>query len=167
MKQERAATPPPPQTPAKPALTEKELSKKSTAIIEEYLHINDMKVPFRFPLVGVRYRFHPSHYLCPPPSPLQEALQCVQEMNSTQLLSVFVRNGLESTLERSTIAREHMGLLLQQLIKAGVLPTEQYYHGSVWTPPITPPSGSVLSCSICLCGVRYKTGRALGRGYSD
>lgn len=38
------ATPPPPQTPTKPALTEEELSKKSTAIIEEYLHINDMKV---------------------------------------------------------------------------------------------------------------------------
>ncbi|XP_041656970.1 eukaryotic translation initiation factor 4 gamma 1-like isoform X3 [Cheilinus undulatus] len=101
VKQEKAATPPPPQTPTKPALTEEELNKKSTAIIEEYLHINDMK----------------------------EALQCVQEMNSTQLLFVFVRNGLESTLERSTIAREHMGLLLHQLIKAGTLPTPQYYKG--------------------------------------
>ncbi|KAM3615524.1 uncharacterized protein V6R79_003497 [Siganus canaliculatus] len=101
-KRETAATPPPPpQTPAKPALTEEELSKKSTAIIEEYLHINDMK----------------------------EALQCVQEMNSTQLLFVFVRNGLESTLERSTIAREHMGLLLHQLLKTGTLPTLQYYKG--------------------------------------
>ncbi|XP_070762632.1 eukaryotic translation initiation factor 4 gamma 1 isoform X1 [Enoplosus armatus] len=100
-KRETAATPPPPQTPTKPALTEEELSKKSTAIIEEYLHINDMK----------------------------EALQCVQEMNSTQLLFVFVRNGLESTLERSTIAREHMGLLLHQLIKTGILPTQHYYKG--------------------------------------
>lgn len=100
-KRETAATTPPPQTPTKPALTEEELEKKSTAIIEEYLHINDMK----------------------------EALQCVQEMNSTQLLFVFVRNGLESTLERSTIAREHMGLLLHQLIKTGILPKEQYYKG--------------------------------------
>uniref|UniRef100_A0A8C4GYM2 Eukaryotic translation initiation factor 4 gamma 1 n=1 Tax=Dicentrarchus labrax TaxID=13489 RepID=A0A8C4GYM2_DICLA len=100
-KRETAATPPPPQTPTKPALTEEELNKKSTAIIEEYLHINDMK----------------------------EALQCVQEMNSTQLLFVFVRNGLESTLERSTIAREHMGQLLHQLIKTGILPTQQYYKG--------------------------------------
>ncbi|XP_045929336.1 eukaryotic translation initiation factor 4 gamma 1-like isoform X3 [Micropterus dolomieu] len=98
---ETAATPPPAQTPTKPALTEEELNKKSTAIIEEYLHINDMK----------------------------EALQCVQEMNSTQLLFVFVRNGLESTLERSTIAREHMGMLLHQLIKTGILPTEHYYKG--------------------------------------
>uniref|UniRef100_A0A4W6BUY5 Eukaryotic translation initiation factor 4 gamma 1 n=1 Tax=Lates calcarifer TaxID=8187 RepID=A0A4W6BUY5_LATCA len=101
MKRETTATPPPSQTPTKPALTEEELDKKSTAIIEEYLHINDMK----------------------------EALQCVQEMNSTQLLFVFVRNGLESTLERSTIAREHMGLLLHQLIKNGILPTQQYYKG--------------------------------------
>nr|XP_020441839.1 eukaryotic translation initiation factor 4 gamma 1 [Monopterus albus] len=101
VKHEKAATPPPPQTPTKPALTEEELDKKSTAIIEEYLHINDMK----------------------------EALQCVQEMNSTQLLFVFVRNGLESTLERSTIAREHMGLLLHQLVKTGILLTQQYYKG--------------------------------------
>uniref|UniRef100_A0A669EN10 Eukaryotic translation initiation factor 4 gamma 1 n=1 Tax=Oreochromis niloticus TaxID=8128 RepID=A0A669EN10_ORENI len=100
-RRETAATTPPPQTPTKPALTEEELEKKSTAITEEYLHINDMK----------------------------EALQCVQEMNSTQLLFVFVRNGLESTLERSTIAREHMGLLLHQLIKTGILPKEQYYKG--------------------------------------
>lgn len=100
-KRETTATPPPAQISTKPALTEEELNKKSTAIIEEYLHINDMK----------------------------EALQCVQEMNSTQLLFVFVRNGLESTLERSTIAREHMGLLLHQLIKTSLLPTQQYYKG--------------------------------------
>lgn len=61
----------------------------------------------------------------------QEALQCVQEISSTQLLFVFVRNGLESTLERSTIAREHMGLLLQQLLKSGILSAQQYYKGSV------------------------------------
>ncbi|XP_036391933.1 eukaryotic translation initiation factor 4 gamma 1-like isoform X3 [Megalops cyprinoides] len=97
----REAAPTPPPTQAKPALSEEELDKKSTAIIEEYLHINDMK----------------------------EALQCVQEMNSAQLLFVFVRNGIESTLERSTIAREHMGLLLHQLLKAGTLPTGQYYKG--------------------------------------
>lgn len=54
----------------------------------------------------------------------------MQELNSTELLFVFVRNGLESTLERSTIAREHMGLLLHQLIKNGSLPTSQYYKGS-------------------------------------
>uniref|UniRef100_A0A3Q3G4S0 Eukaryotic translation initiation factor 4 gamma 1 n=1 Tax=Kryptolebias marmoratus TaxID=37003 RepID=A0A3Q3G4S0_KRYMA len=99
--QEAAAAPSPHQIPTKPSLTEGEVDKKSTAIIEEYLHINDMK----------------------------EALQCVRELDSTELLFVFVRNGLESTLERSTIAREHMGQLLHQLIKTGILPKQQYFKG--------------------------------------
>ncbi|XP_050925976.1 eukaryotic translation initiation factor 4 gamma 1a isoform X3 [Lates calcarifer] len=98
-KRESAPTPPP--SLPKPALSEEEVEKKTNAIIEEYLHINDLK----------------------------EALQCVAELNSASLLYVFVRNGVESTLERSTIAREHMGLLLHQLIKAGTLPTQQYYKG--------------------------------------
>ncbi|XP_028282693.1 eukaryotic translation initiation factor 4 gamma 1a isoform X2 [Parambassis ranga] len=99
VKRESAPTPPP--SLPKPSLTEEEVEKKSSAIIEEYLHINDLK----------------------------EALQCVSELNSASLLYVFVRNGVESTLERSTIAREHMGLLLQQLVKAGTLLTQQYYKG--------------------------------------
>lgn len=41
VKRESAPTPPPP----KPAMTEEEVEKKSKAIIEEYLHINDSKVP--------------------------------------------------------------------------------------------------------------------------
>ncbi|XP_046874129.1 eukaryotic translation initiation factor 4 gamma 1a isoform X2 [Hypomesus transpacificus] len=90
-----------PSPPSKPAMTEEELDKKSNAIIEEYLHINDMK----------------------------EALQCVAEMNSGSLLFVFVRNGVESTLERSTIARQHMGLLLHQLYISGSLTAQQYYQG--------------------------------------
>ncbi|KAI3374949.1 hypothetical protein L3Q82_021474, partial [Scortum barcoo] len=99
VKRESAPTPPP--SLAKSALTEEEVEKKSNAIIEEYLHINDLK----------------------------EALQCVAELNSTSLLFVFVRNTVESTLERSTIAREHVGLLLHQLVKAGTLPPQQYYKG--------------------------------------
>ncbi|XP_066575847.1 eukaryotic translation initiation factor 4 gamma 1-like [Amia ocellicauda] len=99
VKREAVSTPPP--ATAKATLSEDGMDKKSKAIIEEYLHINDMK----------------------------EALQCVQELNSEPLLFVFVRNGIESSLERSTIARERMGLLLYQLLKAGTLPTEQYYKG--------------------------------------
>ncbi|KAK3531632.1 hypothetical protein QTP70_025819 [Hemibagrus guttatus] len=99
VRREPVSTPPP--APSKPALSPEELEKKSTAIIEEYLHINDMK----------------------------EALQCVSEMNAASLLYVFVRTGIESTLERSTIAREHMGLLLHQLVKAGMLSAQQYYKG--------------------------------------
>ncbi|NWX19658.1 IF4G1 factor, partial [Aegotheles bennettii] len=93
--------PAPPAASPKPALSEEELEKKSKAIIEEYLHINDMK----------------------------EALQCVQELGSPSSLYVFVQNGIESTLERSTISREHMGVLLCQLVKAGTLAKEQYYKG--------------------------------------
>lgn len=81
----------------------------------------------------------------------QEALQCVQEMNSTELLFVFVRNGLESTLERSTIAREHMGMLLHQLIKTGTLPTLQYYKGSVWSPREVVQQENRYSSTYSLC----------------
>ncbi|XP_053083441.1 eukaryotic translation initiation factor 4 gamma 1a isoform X3 [Pangasianodon hypophthalmus] len=97
----RETAPAPTPAPSKPALSEEEVEKKSTAIVEEYLHINDLK----------------------------EAVQCVQELNSASVLFVFVRNAVESTLERSTIAREHMGLLLHKLISAAILPPEQYYKG--------------------------------------
>uniref|UniRef100_A0A8C1WDR8 Eukaryotic translation initiation factor 4 gamma 1 n=1 Tax=Cyprinus carpio TaxID=7962 RepID=A0A8C1WDR8_CYPCA len=97
---QRETVPTPPPASSKPALTEEELEKKSTAIIEEYLHINDMK----------------------------EALQCVGELSCSSL-SVFVRTGIESTLERSTIAREHIGLLFHQLLKTHTLSTQQYYKG--------------------------------------
>ncbi|XP_035389822.1 eukaryotic translation initiation factor 4 gamma 1 isoform X2 [Electrophorus electricus] len=99
VRRESATMPPP--APSKPALTAEELEKKSTAIIEEYLHINDLK----------------------------EALQCVSELNCATLLSVLVRTGIESTLERSSIARQHMGLLLRQLVKVGTLSTPQFYKG--------------------------------------
>ncbi|KAM6160632.1 eukaryotic translation initiation factor 4 gamma 1 isoform 2-T2 [Erethizon dorsatum] len=91
----------PPVSPPKATLSEEELEKKSKAIIEEYLHLNDMK----------------------------EAVQCVQELASPSLLFIFVRHGIESTLERSTIAREHMGKLLHRLLCAGLLSTAQYYRG--------------------------------------
>lgn len=59
----------------------------------------------------------------------QEAVQCVQELASPSLLFIFVRHGIESTLERSAIARERMGQLLHQLLSAGHLSTAQYYQG--------------------------------------
>ncbi|XP_035277495.1 eukaryotic translation initiation factor 4 gamma 1a isoform X2 [Anguilla anguilla] len=98
---ETAPMAPPTLAPPKPAMSEEDVERKSKAIIEEYLHINEMK----------------------------EALQCVREMDAPQQLSVFVRTGVESTLERSAIARQHMGLLLHQLLKAGTLPPPQYYKG--------------------------------------
>ncbi|KAL0181060.1 hypothetical protein M9458_023466, partial [Cirrhinus mrigala] len=58
-----------------------------------------------------------------------EAVQCVIEMDQPSLLFVFVRMGLECTLERSQKAREHMGLLYFQLIQKGILPHSQLYKG--------------------------------------
>lgn len=55
----------------------------------------------------------------------------MQELKSTQLLFLFVRKGLEYTLDRNATTRERMGLLLHQLIKSGILPPEQYCKGSV------------------------------------
>lgn len=123
----------PPPLP-KPALTEEEVARKSTAIIEEYLHINDLKVRechfakntiwlCRFDLKW------PLNWLFFPSLVLQEALQCVTELNSASLLYVFVRHGIESTLERRTVARERIGLLLYQLVKAGMMPKQQFYKG--------------------------------------
>ncbi|XP_004713491.1 eukaryotic translation initiation factor 4 gamma 1 isoform X3 [Echinops telfairi] len=85
----------------KAGLSEEELEKKSKAILEEYLHLNDMK----------------------------EAVQCVQELASPSLLFIFVRHGIDSTLERSAGAREHMGQLLHQLLCTGHLSPAQYYRG--------------------------------------
>lgn len=53
----------------------------------------------------------------------------MQELASPSLLFIFVRHGVESTLERSAIAREHMGQLLHRLLSAGHLSTAQYYQG--------------------------------------
>lgn len=60
---------------------------------------------------------------------VQEAVQCVVEIEQPSLLFVFVRTGLECTLERSQIAREHMGLLYYQLIQKGILSHSQLYKG--------------------------------------
>ncbi|KAM3621369.1 uncharacterized protein V6R79_010350 [Siganus canaliculatus] len=88
------------QTPEKPALTEEEMKRKSKSIIDEFLHINDFK----------------------------EAVQCVDELDLGQL-NVFVRVGVESTLERSHTTRDHMGQLLFQLVRQGVLPKAQFNKG--------------------------------------
>jgi len=55
----------------------------------------------------------------------------VLELNSASLLFVFIRSGVEATLERSPLARARLGHLLHQLIKAGMLPPQQYYKGWV------------------------------------
>lgn len=60
---------------------------------------------------------------------LQEAVQCVEELEQPAMLYVFVRVGVESTLERSQITRDHMGQLLYQLLQAGSLLKLQFFKG--------------------------------------
>uniref|UniRef100_A0A8B9JLU0 Eukaryotic translation initiation factor 4 gamma, 3b n=1 Tax=Astyanax mexicanus TaxID=7994 RepID=A0A8B9JLU0_ASTMX len=85
----------------KPALSEEEMEKRSKSIIDEFLHINDYK----------------------------EAVQCVEELEQASMLYVFVRVGVESTLERSQITRDHMGQLFHQLLQAGSLSKPQFFKG--------------------------------------
>ncbi|XP_057713072.1 eukaryotic translation initiation factor 4 gamma 1a isoform X2 [Corythoichthys intestinalis] len=97
----RESAPTPPSLP-EPAMSEEAMEKKSTAIIDEFLHINDFN----------------------------EATRCVDELKSSSaLLYVFVRKGVESTLERSAKARELFGTLLPKLTLAGTLPIQQYFKG--------------------------------------
>ncbi|XP_072282819.1 eukaryotic translation initiation factor 4 gamma 3-like [Pyxicephalus adspersus] len=85
----------------KSPMSEEELERKSKAIIDEFLHINDYK----------------------------EAMQCVEELGAQGALSVFVRVGVESTLERSQITRDHMGQLLYHLVQSGKLSKQDFYTG--------------------------------------
>ncbi|XP_077070711.1 eukaryotic translation initiation factor 4 gamma 3 isoform X3 [Siphateles boraxobius] len=87
--------------PDKPAFTEEDMERRSKSIIDEFLHINDYK----------------------------EAVQCVEELEQPAMLYVFVRVGVESTLERSQITRDHMGQLLYQLLLAGILLKLQFFKG--------------------------------------
>ncbi|KAL2104182.1 hypothetical protein ACEWY4_001050 [Coilia grayii] len=88
-------------SPEKPALSEEEMERRCKSIIDEFLHINDYK----------------------------EAVQCVEELEQASMLHVFVRVGVESTLERSQITRDHMGQLFYQLVQSGTLSKPQFFKG--------------------------------------
>uniref|UniRef100_A0A8C3T7K3 Eukaryotic translation initiation factor 4 gamma 3 n=1 Tax=Chelydra serpentina TaxID=8475 RepID=A0A8C3T7K3_CHESE len=95
-----------PETPSAPvqdksSLSEEEMERKCKSIIDEFLHINDYK----------------------------EAMQCVEELNAQSLLPIFVRVGVESTLERSQITRDHMGQLLHQLVQLEKLSKQDFFKG--------------------------------------
>ncbi|KAM8989991.1 eukaryotic translation initiation factor 4 gamma 3 isoform 20-T20 [Ara ararauna] len=102
-KAKESAKPEAPPAPAqeKPSLSEEEIERKCKSIIDEFLHINDFK----------------------------EAMQCVEELSAHNLLPVFVRVGVESTLERSQITRDHMGQLLHQLVQLGKLSKQDFFKG--------------------------------------
>lgn len=63
--------------------------------------------------------------------PVQEAMQCVEELGVPGVLPVFVQVGVESTLERSQITRDHLGQLLYQLVQSEKLSKEDFFKGSV------------------------------------
>ncbi|XP_051947205.1 eukaryotic translation initiation factor 4 gamma 3-like isoform X4 [Xyrauchen texanus] len=88
-------------SPDKLSLTEEEMERRFKSIIDEFLHITDYK----------------------------EAVQCVEELEQPAMLYVFVRVGVESTVERSQITRDHMGQLLYQLLQAGSLSKPQFFKG--------------------------------------
>ncbi|KAG5282217.1 hypothetical protein AALO_G00053560 [Alosa alosa] len=88
-------------SPEKPALSEEEMERRCKAIIDEFLHINDYK----------------------------EAVQCVEELEQASQLHMFVRVGVESTLERSQSTRDHMGQLFFQLVQAGTLSKLHFCQG--------------------------------------
>ncbi|XP_042748424.1 eukaryotic translation initiation factor 4 gamma 3 isoform X8 [Lagopus leucura] len=92
---------PPAPVQEKPSLSEEEIERKCKSIVDEFLHINDFK----------------------------EAMQCVEELSAQSLLPVFVRVGVESTLERSQITRDHMGQLLHQLVQSGKLNKQDFFKG--------------------------------------
>lgn len=85
----------------KPSLSVEEVERKCRSIIDEFLHINDYK----------------------------EAMQCVEELTVPGVLPVFVQVGVESTLERSQITRDHMGQLLYQLVQSEKLSKEDFFKG--------------------------------------
>ncbi|KAI1890557.1 hypothetical protein AGOR_G00154910 [Albula goreensis] len=89
------------ETPDRPVLSDEEMERKCKAIIDEFLHINDFK----------------------------EAVQCVAELDQVSQLHVFVRVGVESTLERSQITRDHIGQLHFQLLQSHILPKAQFFKG--------------------------------------
>ncbi|XP_051027417.1 eukaryotic translation initiation factor 4 gamma 3 isoform X11 [Acomys russatus] len=85
----------------KPALSEEEVERKAKSIIDEFLHINDFK----------------------------EATQCIEELGAQGPLHIFVKVGVEFTLERSQITRDHMGHLLYQLVQSEKLSKQDFFKG--------------------------------------
>lgn len=62
---------------------------------------------------------------------VQEATQCIEELGAQGPLHVFVKVGVEFTLERSQITRDHMGQLLYQLVQSEKLSKQDFFKGLV------------------------------------
>ncbi len=60
---------------------------------------------------------------------IQEALECVRELNSPQTIYKFVETAINQVLERSAQARRQTGQLLHHLISKKILSQESYVKG--------------------------------------
>ncbi|KAK3105045.1 hypothetical protein FSP39_015996 [Pinctada imbricata] len=87
--------------PAVKQLTTDEMEKKTKSIMDEYLHLQDVK----------------------------EAVLCVEELNSPSTIHVFVSTALNHVLERSEVARSQTGHLLHDLVKKGTISVDVYIKG--------------------------------------
>ncbi|XP_022104164.1 eukaryotic translation initiation factor 4 gamma 3-like isoform X7 [Acanthaster planci] len=86
---------------ASPELSEEVFEKKAVGTIEEYLNIRD----------------------------IGEAIECVNDLQSPNLMHVFVRSAMNCSLEKSPQARDLVGLLFFKLLKAGHLSKEKFVDG--------------------------------------
>lgn len=91
---------PSPVTTQQPELSSDEIDKKTKAILDEYLHIQDMK----------------------------EAVTCVKELPPANHAN-FCANALNHVLERSEVARRQTGHLLHDLVKNSIITVDSYIKG--------------------------------------
>ena len=63
------------------------------------------------------------------PSSLQEAIECVRDLQSPTMLHVFVREGINHSLEKSATARECLGKLFLEMVREQLLSHEKFVEG--------------------------------------
>lgn len=56
-------------------------------------------------------------------------MECVKEMKSPGMISVFVRESISHSLEKSTLARVYVGKLFVELARCQMLTEEKFIVG--------------------------------------
>jgi translation initiation factor 4G len=95
------SVPPPSSGQTAKGLTDQEMEKKTIAVMDEYLHINDLK----------------------------EAILCIKELESPRNMHLFVYHAINHVLERSPQARKQTGNLLHDVVKQNILSCQTYVRG--------------------------------------
>ncbi|XP_055958553.1 eukaryotic translation initiation factor 4 gamma 3 isoform X2 [Patella vulgata] len=91
----------PEAAPVPGILSEDEMEKKTKTIIDEYLHINDLK----------------------------EALMCVSEISNPATVHLFIEFSINHVLERSSKARQQTGHLHHDLVSKKIISVDSYLKG--------------------------------------